>query len=72
MWVTLPYMVANEKNDNLIALWPPYWKLAFTTGAKGTKGTSTMKVILPVIAKDTRGPSKGTGNAMGVTSQSGS
>ena len=51
----LPYMVADEEIDNVIALWPPHWKLGFKTGVKGTEGTSTPKVTPPVITKDTGG-----------------
>ena len=62
-------MVAEEEIDNVIALWPPNWKIGFKTGMKGTEGTITVKVIPPVIIKDTRGPSKSIGKDMGTATQ---
>lgn len=70
--VSLPYMVQDEEIDNVIALWPPNWKINFKTGAKGTEGTSTTKVISPVITKDIEGPSKSTRKGTGAVSEKGS
>ena len=62
-------MVADEEIDNVIALWPPNWKINFKIDMNGIEGTSTMKVIPPIIIKDTRGPSKSIGKDTGATTQ---
>ena len=39
-WTTLPYMVIEREIDEVIARWPPTWKICFKTPVKSTAGTS--------------------------------
>ena len=68
-WTSLPYMVADEEIDNIIALWPPNWKIGFKTGVKGVERTSTSKFTPSVVIKDTRGATKSTKQDMSTATQ---
>ena len=71
-WVSLPYMVADEEIDHLIATWHPHWKLGFKSGMKDTARRSTAKVTLPDTTKETKGQGKSTRKGVDLTSQKGS
>ena len=68
-WNSLPYMVMDEEIDNVIALWPPNWKISFKIGAKSIGGTNTSHVTPPVIIPDIRGMPKNTRQDIGVATQ---
>lgn len=69
IWASLPYMVADEEIDCLIATWPPQWKVGFKSGAMDTARMRATKVTPPTTAKETGGLHKGTEKEGNVGSQ---